>query len=129
MNDFEFTDPKKAEDYLNFCLSKEGKNQQNLIFNALEPLLPKNSDLSILDPGCGMGWLSGKLTGRYKKICACDSSGVLLNYAKKNFPGVEFASVDLEKPLPYPDASFDLVITCLTLHDLQNLETVYNTKH
>lgn len=125
MSDFEFTDPKKAGDYLNFCLSKEGKAQQNLILNSLEGLLPKNSDLRVLDAGCGMGWLSGELVKRFKKIHACDSSTVLLNYAKEHFPGVEYVSAHLQNRLPYADAGFDLIIASLTLHDLPNLESIY----
>jgi len=121
MDDLEFKDPKKAEDYLNFCLSKEGRAQQNLILNALEGLLPKNSDLRVLDAGCGMGWLTNKLTDHFDHVWGFDSSQALLEYAKQQFPKVRFIHADFNQRLPLPDSNFDLAIASLVLHDLPDL--------
>jgi ubiquinone/menaquinone biosynthesis C-methylase UbiE len=72
----------------------------------LEPVLPKQRNLQILDAGCGTGANLDALA-LFGCVYGFDYSALALQYAHKNHQGqVARASVEA---LPYSDHSFDLV--------------------
>ena len=65
---------------------------------------------AILDWGCGCGrvlrhW--SELGGT--RVCGCDISPTMVAWCRRNLPFAEVAVTEIEPPLPYPDAWFDLV--------------------
>lgn len=118
-----YQDSQAALKYLDFLNSPNGQIQQRVLFNALRAVLPNNPDLKILDAGCGSGWLAGRLKEYFKTIEACDSSDFLIRFAKTHGWGADFKVAELDKPLPYSQNYFDVVILNMVGPDLANLNS------
>src|SRR5262245_47416832 len=73
--------------------------------------------LDVLDLGCGTGRHAAWLAMAGAKVTALDFSEGMLEKAraKPGNEGVRFVVHDLHSPLPFPNASFDLVISGLVL--------------
>ncbi|MBN2058446.1 MAG: class I SAM-dependent methyltransferase [Candidatus Saganbacteria bacterium] len=88
----------------------------------IDPLLPKASDLTALDIGCGLGNISQALARRYERVVAVDLPDNIirwLNLLKQNaaldgLEAVGIENLDLSS-LPFKDNSFDLVVLGMTL--------------
>ncbi len=66
----------------------------------------------VLDAGCGTGYGSVHLLDYDPiSVVACDGSADAIAFCRRQYEGtrVTFETVDLGKPLPYPDASFDMI--------------------
>ena len=78
---------------------------------------------AVLDLGCGTGRHSLWLASNGAHVTALDFSAGMLTEARAK-PGTElirFLAHDLHTPLPFPDASFDLVVSGLVLEHLREL--------
>ncbi len=77
---------------------------------------------SILDVGCGKGFLLHEFTQVIPgvKIAGLDISPYAINHAKEEVK--PFLRVGNATSLPYPDKSFDFVVSITTLHNLYNYE-------
>src|SRR5215831_19759216 len=87
--------------------------------------------LDVLDPGCGTGRHAMWLSAAGARVTAVDFSEGMLEKARAK-PGndrVRFVVHDLHSPLPFPDASFDLVISGLVLEHLHELSEVCREAH
>jgi SAM-dependent methyltransferase len=75
----------------------------------------------LLDVGC---W-DGETTARYARACGAGALGVEIfegPAAQARARGVEVASIDLEaQPMPWPDASVDIVVANQVLEHLKNV--------
>jgi SAM-dependent methyltransferase len=81
--------------------------------------------LRVLDAGCGAGALSRELMARGAVVTGLDASAGLLAVARDRLgPAVPLVHGDLAEPLPFPDATFDLVVSSLVLHYLRNWSPV-----
>lgn len=130
-----YQNSKVAKQYLEFTNSENGKIQQEVIFDAIAGTLSKReisqgkSSLTILDAGCGGGWLTAKLSETLdgnSKIMGCDFSKDLISYAKETYPqtkfsNIEFEVTDITSPLPYTEDQFDVVIFNMAGHDVSDL--------
>lgn len=79
--------------------------------------------LNALDLGCGTGRHAVRLASAGAAVTAVDFSEGMLAEARKK-PGadrVHFTAHDLHQPLPFPDATFDLVVSGLVLEHLREL--------
>ena len=56
-----YQDPKSAQNYIAFLDSPNGKIQREILQDAILSALPAASDITLLDAGCGTGWLANKL--------------------------------------------------------------------
>src|SRR5207237_8973372 len=65
--------------------------------------------MSILDVGCGPGYVSAAAAERGAIHIGLDFSDEMMAIAKKKFTCIEFRQGDA-KNLPFPDASFDRVV-------------------
>lgn len=139
--------------YLDFLHSENGQIQQRVLSHAILNVLPKKSDLSILDAGCGPGWMSQILFDAGYKVFGCDSSELLIKFAKTHYgkqnpipnemrnpsqttkgiprslslarDGMDFRVADLEQSLPYPAQNFDVAIMNMVGPDIKNLEVAF----
>jgi SAM-dependent methyltransferase len=80
--------------------------------------------LAVLDLGCGTGRHSLWLAAAGAAVTAVDFSAGMLAEARRK-PGadaVRWLALDLHQSLPFPDGSFDLVVSGLVLEHLQELD-------
>lgn len=75
---------------------------------------------SALDLGCGDGRLTGRLAA--DEVVGADVSGVALERARRRHPDIEFVPLEANRPLPFEDSSFDLVLCADTLEHVQDVQ-------
>jgi len=80
--------------------------------------------LRVLDAGCGSGAHAAALVERGAIVSGCDLSEGLLEIARQRLGDrVPLVRADLNAPLPYDDAQFDMVVSALALHYLEDWTT------
>src|SRR6266851_4951505 len=91
----------------------------------LDLALPRRGTLDALDAGCGTGFLSLELAGRGHRVTGIDFAPAMLAEAKKKAVAqslaIRFEEADAEQ-LPFPNASFDLVMSRHVLWTLPHPE-------
>ena len=107
-------------------LDKKGVGHSHLEKPAMYSKLGNIHGKTVLCLGCGAGeeCFHIKSIGA-KKVVGVDISKSLVDIAKKNFPGIEFEVMNMEK-LRFSEASFDVVYSSLVLHYVQNWTKVFN---
>ena len=73
-----------------------------------------SAEMSILDVGCGPGYVSAAAAKRGATPIGLDFSREMIAIAKKMFPQIEFREGDAQQ-LPFGDASFDRVVANFAL--------------
>jgi ubiquinone/menaquinone biosynthesis C-methylase UbiE len=76
----------------------------------------------VIDLGCGTGRVTAKLARLGAKVTAVDFSDGMMSLARRK-PGMEkvtFITRDLTKRLPFPDRSFALAVSCLTVEHIRD---------
>jgi 2-polyprenyl-3-methyl-5-hydroxy-6-metoxy-1,4-benzoquinol methylase len=83
-------------------------------------LLGNLDGLTILDAGCGEGYLSRVLASRSAKVTGIDVSPRLIQIAREKDPdgAIEYRVGDLSKPLPEYEEHFDAIASRLVLNDI-----------
>ena len=72
---------------------------------------------SILELGCGTGNDAARLAREGYQVTAIDLSAEAIARAQARFgSGVGFLVADMARPLPFPDASFDAVMSNVAMH-------------
>jgi SAM-dependent methyltransferase len=79
---------------------------------------PLDSLEAILDFGCGCGRVLRRWRDLKARVCGSDLSIPAIEWCRRNLPFVEAAVNALEPPLPYAEASFDLVYALSVLTHL-----------
>jgi ubiquinone/menaquinone biosynthesis C-methylase UbiE len=82
--------------------------------------MPVGKGLRLLDVGCGTGHHLAELRGRGFEVAGVDGSDEMLKRARELNPGVELLQSDVDK-LPFPDASFDVVLCIEVLRYLPDV--------
>ena len=77
--------------------------------------------ISVLDVGCGPGYVSGVLAERGAIPTGLDFSAEMIAIARRMFPRLEFREGDAQN-LPFADASFDRVVANFALLHLSSPE-------
>jgi ubiquinone/menaquinone biosynthesis C-methylase UbiE len=73
-------------------------------------------DSPVLDLGCGDGHDALFLTERGFPVIATDFSEKALEISRRRAPAAKTQNVDLTRGLPFPDASFGIIVASLSLH-------------
>lgn len=89
---------------------------------AMLAMLPPVDGRDVLDAGCGSGRYCGLLLDRGARVAGVDGSAAMVEHARQRLAGraVDLRVADLRNPLPFPDASFDGVVSALVLHYLRD---------
>lgn len=94
-----------------------------LVRHIVEVRPPKGADgvaARVLDLGAGPGAMSARLRGLGYAVSACDMFPEM--FAAE---GIECRKVDAEKPLPYGDGEFDLVIALEVVEHLESHRVLF----
>ncbi len=81
---------------------------------------------TVLDLGCGQGWLTKELTNRGAVAIGVDGSGSLIERARSQFPELTFLVADLAEGLPDLDIKFDTIISHMVVMDIPEIKTLFN---
>lgn len=81
----------------------------------------KTPSPSLLDLGCGQGFLAGEIPEKVRYV-GVDIGKDLLSIAKRNHKGKVFYERDLTKPLHLDEKPFTHAIFLLSLQNMENLE-------
>jgi SAM-dependent methyltransferase len=151
---FDYQTAQSVINYLDFLHSENGQIQQKILSEAILNALPKKPGISVLDAGCGPGWMSQILLNTGYQVSACDSSELLIKFAKTHYNrsrsiqsaaknpspqtkgilrsdkftrdgNINFQVADLEQFLPYPQNNFDVVLMNMVGPDIKNLEQAF----
>jgi ubiquinone/menaquinone biosynthesis C-methylase UbiE len=108
--------------------AKTYSSRQDELISIYQPvvdeLLGCVSGMRILDAGCGDGRLAINLASRGATVYGIDGSSEMLALAElrsENCP-VKFMLADLTAPLPFPDNSFDIVVSNMVLTDIPRID-------
>lgn len=82
--------------------------------------IPRQIGGRVLDAGCGTGNVSVQLASLGMSVSGIDAAGAMLARARRKLPTTEFQACDLDRPLPFPDASFDGVTCSNVLYSLNS---------
>lgn len=106
----------------------EDSFSENIERPAIESLIGDVKGVCALDLGCGSGTYSVWLAGRGAQITGLDISATMLslarNRAREADAQTDFCIGDINKPLPFDDETFDLVMTATALHYVGDLKTL-----
>lgn len=121
-----FQNPQTAQKYLAYLESKDGTIQRQVLLEYLEKRLVYNQSQTILDAGCGNGWLVNALAPKLSSIVGCDASTELLKDARQHIPSGSFTQASLSEPLPYPEGHFDAIILNMVAQDVSDLNALFS---
>lgn len=79
-----------------------------------------------LDVGCGTGVLAGRLAAEGYSMTGVDPSEGMLDVMREREPGIRALKAS-GTALPFPDASFDLVLTVAVMHHIAKPDAVRQT--
>jgi SAM-dependent methyltransferase len=104
-----------------------GRNNESSPYNALYErpailaLAGDVSGLRVLDAGCGTGLHAEELVRRGAAVTGIDLSKDMLAVARERLgPDVPLHQADLTQPLVFEDNSFELVLSSLVMHYMQD---------
>jgi malonyl-CoA O-methyltransferase len=95
----------------------------------LFPLLQQGNYKNIFDCGCGTGRLALWLRGRFPEaeVTGADFSQGMLARARAKSVGqkINWHDADLNRPFPFAEGGFDLVVSSLVVEHIQSLENYF----
>jgi SAM-dependent methyltransferase len=84
---------------------------------AVLSLLPPLAGTRVLDAACGPGWYTEQLVAQGADVTAFDAVPRFVELTRARVGGrARVLRADLERPLEFADAAFDLVVSTLALH-------------
>lgn len=115
-----------ASDWYDKNMGEQGDAlNHSIILPTLNELLGDMSGKSILDSGCGSGYLSAHLAKQAKNVVGTDFADSFVMLCKKKYSSVanlSFEVHDVTKQMPFPDAHFDCVVSKMVLQYVQTID-------
>jgi SAM-dependent methyltransferase len=90
-------------------------------------LLPDVNGLRVFDAGCGPGWYAEWLLDHGAAVVGVDASPKMIAFARERTKDrADLRLADLSKPLDFAaDASFDLVLSPLVIHYVEDVAALF----
>ena len=130
MKENKYNDPVFFEKYSQMARSRQGLSAAGE-WQTLEPLLPDFAGKEVLDLGCGYGWhcIYAAEHGA-RQVTGIDLSDKMLAVArqKTSAPNVEYRCCAIEDA-DFADGSFDIVLSSLALHYVEDYVGVVQNVH
>jgi SAM-dependent methyltransferase len=98
---------------------------------AMMKLIPNNMNhLEVLDAGCAAGWYTEQFIKRGAQVTAIDLSPEMVEACeRRNGDKAAIFTCDLAEPLPFNNETFDLIVSSLTLHYLDDWVPTFREFH
>ena len=112
-----------ASEYAEMVVKREEAGiERDPIMPQFLRLLGDVSGLSVLDAGCGEGYLARILAGRGANIIGIDLAAHLIEIAQAKDPEgkIAYQVADLSQPLPAYQDHFDLIVSHFVLNDVSD---------
>lgn len=125
MKENKYDDPQFFEQYSKMSRSVQGLDGAGE-WHELKKLLPDFAGKTVLDLGCGFGWhCQYAVEQGAEHVTGIDLSEKMLKRAKEMTPSpnIQYIHSSIED-FPYPENSFDIVISSLALHYVENYAEV-----
>lgn len=109
-----------------------GVHREVLLNPAIFSLIEQTSGVSILDAGCGEGYLSRILAKHGANITAIDYSKKMLEIAKRKTPtelGIQFQHGNCEKLDNLKSSTFDMIVSNMVIQDLADYEAAFSVMY
>ncbi|WP_300683707.1 class I SAM-dependent methyltransferase [Acutalibacter sp. 1XD8-36] len=121
----EYDDPKFFEQYSQMPRSRQGLKAAGE-WHQLKELFPDVSGSSVLDLGCGYGWHCRYAAeqGAVRVLGLDISEKMLAEAGRSGGEDIEYRLCGIED-YEYPADEWDIVVSNLALHYIENLEAVY----
>lgn len=122
----EYDDELFFKEYAKMSRSKDGLSSAGE-WHQLKTMIPPLKGKSVLDLGCGYGWHCKYAEDEgAKTVLGIDLSHKMIKTAKKRNSGkhIEYLVCAIEE-YEYPENTWDLVISNLALHYIENIELVF----
>ncbi|WP_098743899.1 class I SAM-dependent methyltransferase [Paenibacillus sp. EZ-K15] len=112
---------KLAGDYERHVDSQSGHNAYYERPAMLKVLPADMEQMTVLDAGCAAGWYTEQFIIRGARVTAVDLSPAMVEACKRRV-GNEAAvfACDITEDLPFEDEAFDLIVSSLTLHYIED---------
>jgi ubiquinone/menaquinone biosynthesis C-methylase UbiE len=98
---------------------------------AMMKLMPSDmTDLVVLDAGCAAGWYTEQFIKRGSQVTSVDLSPAMVEACKRRV-GSETAvfTCDLTETLPFHNETFNLIVSSLTLHYIDDWASTFREFH
>ena len=121
-----YDDQEFFAEYAQMARSRQGLDGAGE-WHQLKPLFPSLEGASVLDLGCGYGWHCQFAVQRgAAKVLGLDGSMRMIEEARARnaAPNICYQVCGLEE-YSYPAEAYDLVLSNLVLHYVEDLETIY----
>lgn len=121
---------QSSDGYSDIVIEELETEMKRYWFGLIEANRPQKEHLTVLDAGCGPGFFSILMAEQGHTVHAVDFSREMLEKAQRNADhygvaeGITFHAADVEA-LPFPDGSFDLVLSRNLTWTLLNPTQVY----
>lgn len=120
-----YDDPVFFEKYAQMGRSQHGLSAAGE-WPALQSMLPEFAQKRVLDMGCGYGWhCEYAVQQGAQSVIGIDLSRRMLNEAitRRSHPRIEYRCAAIEE-LDFADGSFDIIISSLALHYVEDFTAV-----
>ena len=126
----EYDDPHFFHEYAQMARSVGGLEAAGE-WHQLQPLFPELAGKRVLDLGCGYGWHCKYAAEQgAAQVLGIDVSERMLDEARRRNAGprIEYRLCGIEE-YDYPEHAWDLVVSNLALHYIENLDAVFADVH
>lgn len=112
---------KMAGDYERHVDSQSGHNAYYERPAMLKVLPADIEQMTVLDAGCAAGWYTEQFIIRGARVTAVDLSPAMVEACKRRVGNeATVFACDITEDLPFEDEAFDLIVSSLTLHYIED---------